>query len=223
MRLKLLFALLPILSGVALAKPNSTNDIPWAHLQDICRQQWKNLPTEVWDGKPETKGVTKFVLTSRTVATQPRIAAQKIRESIEGIPAEQKKSHLEKFSAEWNPIQHAYKFTEHDGRSLYPLKSALDVIAYRGKLYDIDGHHRNVVSIFVGSPETPVRIKDDWSNLTWNEFVQRMKDEKYTYVRRPTDKPKFSNPCELADDPNLYFARLLTLNVKYDEAEEKVI
>lgn len=228
MRFKLIFSFALLLSGVAQAKPGFGDDVTWEHIQAICRQKWQNLPTEEWNGKPESPGF-KFALTSRSVATQPRITAQKIRDSINGVPELDKKSHIEKNGAVWVPLKHAYDFNpEHDGESLYSEKSALDVIAYRGKLYDIDGHHRNIVSVFVGSPETPYNVKEDWSyhadgsEVSWDEFAQRMKDEKFTYVRRPKDKPQFLNPCDLADDPNLYFARLLTLNVKYDEESQKI-
>jgi len=231
MRFKLIFTLLLTLSGTALARSNPAieDDVAWEHIQAICLEKWKILPTQEWNGKAETKGF-KFALTTRTVATQPRIAAQKIRDSINGVEEEEKKSHIDKNGAVWNHLKHAYDFSEEHPNSLYGETSALDVIAYRGGLYDIDGHHRNIVSFFAGSPFTPVNVIDDWSyeadgktEVSFEDFAKRMKDAKYAYVRNPRSKPRFSNPCDLADDPNLFFARKLTLNVKYDEDEQKII
>jgi hypothetical protein len=193
----------------------SARELAWQDLQPLCRQHWNALPKPTWNREKERKGALKFMDTGRLIATQPRFAFHKFKNSLN--------THLERHNTEYHPDENAYTFGQHDGKSLYPITSSIQVIAYRGGLYVIDGHHRALLSVFVGSPTVPVKIEDDWSDLTLEQFSQRMQSSNFVFVHDDKGQARFYDLCDMQDDPNLYLARLLTRNASFDEKENRLL
>lgn len=191
--------------------------VSWRELQPLCRERWQELPTEKWDGEYERKGVTKFVLTSRLVATQPAFAYQKFKDSED--------RHLDRHGV--TQKGGVYRFENFARRSLYPVRSALQVISYQGLLYIVDGHHRGLLSVYTGSPRVPVKILDDWSDLNEEQFLARAETAEYEgelmFIHMRDGKPLFINLCEMTDNPYLYLAREVTRNVRFNVNEDSLI
>ncbi len=219
MRFKVIFVILAAgltLSHFALAKASKVKE--WVEIQEDCHESWSELPKEEWNGKSETVGVTKYVLTSRLIATQPEFAYGKYLDSED--------RHIKKHEVTWDPKKEKYTFSnQRNNRSLYPTTSAIEVISYQGELYIIDGHHRALLSTCYGSPMTPVQIRYDFSELSRVQFMEKLKelqDEEEFVIHYRGGHPVFIQLWQMVDDPYLWLARTVTRNVRYDEERKKV-
>ncbi len=204
MRLKILVsAILFVVSYPSFAK-----GVEWKDLQEICRQQFAALPDLAWNGGA-------YFPTKNVVATQPRFAFQKFKNSLAG--------HIDKHEAEWDPVQRKYLFQHDGGQSLYPQESKIKGVVYRGKFYIVDGHHRALESVYTGSTTIPVEVLETIdSHVPWEKFLAYMEDEKLVYSHTPEGEPKFYDLCDMKDDPNLFLARLITLRATIDPETGKV-
>jgi hypothetical protein len=193
----------------------------WSDVQAYCHERFNRIakeagpfPTDV----VERRGF-RFVSTARVLATQPRFTFIKIKKTLE------KRNKLErKRGAILSPLTRNYEFTFNNGNALYDKPNALKVVAYRGMLYDVDGHHRDLSSIMTEATTVPVYVVESFPReMTPAQFRERMLDPEspYAYDLNGDLKHGAYHPCDMEDDPNLYLARLITLKVKYDFADEK--
>lgn len=109
----------------------------------------------------------------------------------------------------------------HDhGRSLYGLNKKLRAVFYRGKLYIIDGHHRALISTYLGAQTAPVQIVDDLSHLDFEQFRQVMTLRGWADWRDWKNRPMEPiDLCEMENDPNFMLARLIIRRVSVEIAE----
>lgn len=100
------------------------------------------------------------------------------------------------------------------GRSFFPKYRKTTGLYYRGKVYILDGHHRALLSTYLGAETMPMEIIADWSHLDPDAFLVEMYNHGYSYFLNYMGEPQ--NPldlCDLLDDPYLALARELLLRV----------
>lgn len=101
-------------------------------------------------------------------------------------------------------------FTHDDYRSFYPPSRAIKAVYYRGALHVVDGHHRALISTYLGAETLPVEIIDDKSALSPAKFRREMESQNKSYFRdHKGQHVGLVDLCEMADDPNLELARIL--------------
>lgn len=103
----------------------------------------------------------------------------------------------------------------HDGaRSLYSMEKRIKVAFYRGKLYIIDGHHRSLISTYLGAKTIPAEVVADLSDLNPSEFRQTMESRGWAHWRDfRNEEMQPLDLCEMIDDPNFQLARLIIRRV----------
>ncbi len=103
----------------------------------------------------------------------------------------------------------------HDGsRSLYSIEKRIKVAFYRGKLYIVDGHHRALVSTYIGAKTIPAEVIADLSELSPAKFRQAMEARGWAHWRdHRNEEMKPLDLCEMIDDPNFQLARLIIRRV----------
>lgn len=100
------------------------------------------------------------------------------------------------------------------GRSLYGMEKKVRAVHYRGKLYVIDGHHRLLISTYLGAKTIATEIVDDFSDLSPAKFRAKMERKGYSYWRNFRNQPvEPVDLCDMDDDANFQLARLLILRV----------
>jgi hypothetical protein len=212
MRFKAIFLILSVF--LTLSHASFAFDGSFRDFQKNCRENWSTLSrAKSLKTSSQVKGEAVWVSTGDLVATQPRFAYEKVRQSID--------KHTDRHGAEESDGD--YTFTNNDKKALYPLTSAIEVVAYRGKFYIIDGHHRWLTSVYTGAPTVPVVVVENWTRIKkFENFVARMEAAGYVYGHAEDGTAEFYTPCELKNDPNLYLARLLTLTVKWDTEKKRI-
>lgn len=151
-------------------------------------------------------GVTQYVPLSVLMASQPSFT------SIKAL-AELDEAHVRFLTDD--------QLSFHQGRALLPPTKYAVGIAYNGKVYLVDGHHKALLSLYFGATDIPVKIIADWSSkpeapLSEAEFRHRMVEQFYAYPNDAEGEPvdHFYEINQLQDEPNLYLARLLIQKVK---------
>ena len=104
----------------------------------------------------------------------------------------------------------------HDGaRSLYSMEKRIKVVFYRFKLYIVDGHHRALISTYLGAQTIPAEVIADLSELTPAEFRQTMEARGWAHWRDfRNEEMSPLDLCEMIDDPNFQLARLIIRRVR---------
>jgi hypothetical protein len=102
-------------------------------------------------------------------------------------------------------------FNFNRGRSFYPSDKAIKGIYYRGRVYIVDGHHRALISTYIGAETIPVRIIADLSKkYSPAKFQEYMADNNLSYNKNYRGaKTSPVDLCDMEDDPNLELARML--------------
>ena len=116
-------------------------------------------------------------------------------------------------------------FSHDKGRSFYPEKRAIKAVYYRGSLHVVDGHHRALISTYLGADTIPVEIIDNKSALSPAQFRREMASEYKSYFRDfHGEAVDVVDLCEMDDDPNLELARLLIarIDVSFKNGEIKL-
>lgn len=106
-------------------------------------------------------------------------------------------------------------FAHDRGRALYGMHKRIKAVFYRGRLFIVDGHHRALISTYLGAKTIPVKILDDLSHLSPAKFRETMERRGWAYWRNyrgaamtPVDL------CDLADDPYLHYVRLVIVRLE---------
>lgn len=101
-----------------------------------------------------------------------------------------------------------------DGQSFFPKKRKTTGIFYRGKLFILDGHHRALVSTYLGAQTVPMEVLADWSHKPPNVFFNDMHEHGYSYLMDADgNTAAHRDLCDLLEDPFLLLARKLMLRV----------
>jgi hypothetical protein len=109
-----------------------------------------------------------------------------------------------------------------NGRSFYPKQRKTTGIYYRGKVYILDGHHRSLLSTFLGAQTLPMEVVDNWSHLDPETFLNQMHQHGYSFFLDSNGNPQEPlDLCELIDDAFLALARELLLRVDIEVKEIK--
>lgn len=109
----------------------------------------------------------------------------------------------------------AAEFAHDHGRALFPMDKKIKAVFYRGKLFIVDGHHRALISAYLGAKSIPVQILADLSELPPHEFPQRMEERGWAYWQdHQNRRSRLRDLCDMLDDPNFQLARLIIRRVK---------
>lgn len=115
-------------------------------------------------------------------------------------------------------------FGQDNHRAFYPLTKAIKAIYYRGELFIVDGHHRALISTYLGAETIPVEIIGDKSDLSPMQFRRQMEREKKSYFRDHNGKAvDVVDLCSMLDDPNLELARILIGRVDVTFKKQRLI
>lgn len=105
-------------------------------------------------------------------------------------------------------------FSHDRGRSLYGPEKRIKAVFYRGKLYVIDGHHRALISTYLGAKTIPAKIEADLSALSPARFRAEMEKRGWAHWRNYRNQETAPlDLCEMEDDPNFQLARLIIRRV----------
>jgi hypothetical protein len=105
-------------------------------------------------------------------------------------------------------------FQHNGGNSFYPKERMITTIRYKGKLYILDGHHRALVSTYLGARTIPVKIIADWSFKSEAKFFSDLKAQEFSYFMNL--EGEWVGPgefCDMISDPLLFLTRKLLLRV----------
>ena len=105
-------------------------------------------------------------------------------------------------------------------RSLYGMNKRIKAVHYRGRLYVVDGHHRALISTYLGAQTIPVQVMADLSYLSFEKFRSRMEDKGWGLWRGRRNSPMAHRDlCEMVDDPNFQLARMIIRRVTVELTE----
>lgn len=111
--------------------------------------------------------------------------------------------------------QDQWIFSHDRSRSFYPARKHIRGIFYRGRIFIIDGHHRALISTYLGADTIPVQIVGDLSErFSPKELGEYLGRKNLSYNRN--SRGRATEPvdlCEMVDDPNLELARILLTRV----------
>jgi hypothetical protein len=207
---KRLFLSLALVFGVsAWAVPSLKPDI--AELRKFCRAHRVGA-SEFFLEAPEVGRVT-YLPTVALDATQGRF-------SLTAIQRKLKKSFKAEPDAYVDEKHDQWVFTHDHGRSFFPSSKNIKGIYYRGRLYITDGHHRSLISAYIGAETIPVKVIADFSQrFSPTQFWDYLERNGLSYFRnyrgQATQRVEL---CEMVDDPNLELARMLIAraDVRFD-------
>ncbi len=116
-------------------------------------------------------------------------------------------------------------FSHDNGRAIYGMEKKIKAVFYRGQLFIVDGHHRALISTYLGARTIPVKIEDDLSWLSPAQFKATMEMRGWGYWRdfREQEMP-IIDLCDMEDDPNFQLARLIIrrVDVVIEEGELRI-
>jgi hypothetical protein len=146
---------------------------------------------------PQPVGSVAFLPVRALEATQTRFAFLRIRHALGKTLKEE---------PDW--------FAHDQASSLYSLEKRVKVAFYRGKLYIVDGHHRALISTYLGAQTIPAEVIADLSELNTRKFRQTMEARGWAHWRdHRNEEMKPLDLCEMIDDPNFQLARLIIRRV----------
>jgi hypothetical protein len=154
-------------------------------------------------------GQIGFFPPSVLMATQSRFSFSRWSNSLEKVVRQNDRTFANK--KRWQlPHDH--------GRSVYGFDKRIHGVFYRGYIYIIDGHHRALVSTYLGSETLPVEVVADWSRLySPKQFRRELESRGLAYWQDHSGlRSEALDLCELIDDPNLQLARYLIHRVNVD-------
>jgi hypothetical protein len=190
----LLVLLLTVSSWTIHADSNMSFKPDWDLFQSLCRQHRQSAEVS----QSLHKGTVTFVPVGALEATQTRFS-------------------FERFLAALKKVKKAVKkpWTNDGGRSAYPIERATAGILYRGKIYITDGHHRALVSTYLGAESIPVQIIDVVPDrVRPKRFFQNLSAQGLSYYKTYQDEELAPvDLCEMENDDYLLLARLLLLRV----------
>jgi hypothetical protein len=87
----------------------------------------------------------------------------------------------------------------------------------------VDGHHRALISTYLGAETIPVRVIADLSPLSPARFEDLMERKGLSYFRNYRGHPtRRVDLCEMQDDPNLELARILIARVSVEFSGDEI-
>lgn len=165
---------------------------------------------------PPAVGRVSFLSTKALDGNQGRFSwASLLRKLGKGLKAEPD-AYIDKKKDEW-------VFPYNEGRSFYPIERAIRALYYRGRLYIVDGHHRALISTYLGTETIPVRVIADVSKLQPQEFEDMMDRKGLSYFRNYRGQAtRRVDLCDMVDDPNLELARILIARARVEYSGNKI-
>ena len=117
------------------------------------------------------------------------------------------------------------EFLANIGQAVYPPDRYISGVFYKGRIYIVDGHHRALLTTYLGATTIPVKVLSDWSGQSTIEFFARLEREQLSSFRGLNGEALGPGPfCEMIDDPMLLLARklLLRVDLNFDETRGEV-
>lgn len=191
------------LSVAVFAKDGPSRNPSLDEFMAYCRQHHQELNLLPF-AAPEVGDVV-FVPTPNIVNNQGRFSWAAVVRKTRQMFGNDGKAYAEKKNGEW-------RFNYDDGRSAFPKKKAIRGIYDRGRIYIIDGHHRALISTYLGSQTLPVHVIADISRAKYSPGQVRAYMERNAYSYFRNYRGAVTNAvdlCAMVDDPNLELARLL--------------
>lgn len=115
-----------------------------------------------------------------------------------------------KGDAVWDESSSSWEYKFNDGTSILSEKDALPVVLAPFGYVLIDGHHDVLSSLHLQAQTVPVKVIEDLSHLSRDEFWREAEERGWSYLYR-IDGSKALPPTsfhELIDDSNRYFAAI---------------
>jgi len=120
----------------------------------------------------------------------------------------------------WRPSQNRWQMMHQNGTS--PLSHTEPILVMKGPMGYVvkDGHHDLFLSLFVGAESVPIKVVEDFSHLSKEEFWAKVKGETgelpRVFLKRSAASLAQRPPslAEVTDNPNRYLASLMALRMK---------
>ncbi|MGZ3723801.1 MAG: ParB-like protein [Bdellovibrionales bacterium] len=193
-----------LISIVAQAAPSRNPDL--SEFMRYCREHREQTVTEQFEA-PRV-GSISFLPTAALQSNQGRFSwastKRKLRQTVEDDAG----AYGQKKNGEW-------VLANNRGTSFYPREKAIRGIYYRGKIFIVDGHHRALISTYLGAETIPVHIIANLSRrFTPEQLTEYMAKNDYSYfLNYQRQKISPVDLCDMQDDPNLELARSLIARV----------
>jgi|GEM_PF-4510309 len=187
---------LVFLFAISLAAWGETDLKPKkSQFREVCRNL-RQLAPESKVEAPEV-GVSSYFPVTALEATQTRFSYSRFLTSLE------------------KAVREEPNWLAHDrARALYSMTKKIKVVHYRGKLYIVDGHHRALISTYMGAQTIPAQIIADLSELSRDQFIADMESRGWAHWRDHEGQQMTPvDLCEMQDDPNFQLVRLLIRRV----------
>lgn len=196
--------------GPAFAKNGLEDNPSLKEFKALCREHHGEGALKAFPA-PEVGDIV-FAPTSNIINNQGRFSWAAVIRKTRKMFGNDSKAYAEKKKGKWH-------FKYDDGRSAFPKKKAIRGIYDRGRIYIDDGHHRALISAYLGSQTIPVQIIADISQANYSPEQVRayMERSGHSYFRNY--RGSLTNPvdlCDMVDDPNLELARLLMGRIDVD-------
>lgn len=206
-RLYFIWTLVALLPSLGLAAPKGTPSLKpsQAEFREFCAQHRQaaarfKLPT------PKLNEVI-WVPVHALEASQTRFSFDRVLAAMDKLV---KNEGLDEDKGR----KKGYQPPHNNGSSFYPKKRKTTGLYYRGKLFILDGHHRALISTYLGAETIPMEVLADWSHKSPDVFLKDMHEYGYSYLMDANGNPSAHRDlCDLLEDPYLMLARKLMLRV----------
>lgn len=173
---------------------------------------WLAISAQASLMEPSWNRFLRQCLENRSAATAFRLDQSPELEKIEFMPVlalEGTQPHLS-FPRLLKKLTKVPSQVRRETGAIYGEKRFLRVVYFRGKLYIVDGHHRALISVYLGARTVPIKVIANLDGLEPEAFRAQMQASGWAYWRDPWGNPKDPvDLCAMTNDPNLGLARLI--------------
>lgn len=151
---------------------------------------------------PQNLQLVKYVSIHEIFPAQTRCSSQNTAEKVDKA--------LASGAAVWNASKNDWEFKYHHGTSIFSRNKAVPVVKASFGYVLIDGHHDVLSSIKLHADMVPVKIVEDLSQLTPDQFweVAEQKGWAYLYTADGKKTLPLKSFADMSDDTNRYFAAI---------------
>jgi hypothetical protein len=178
----------------------------WAEFERACRQHRSGSESVlVPEGTPV--GQTLYLPVRALERGQSTFSFDRVVKGMQGLPKEVRE------------YLKGGRFRYNHGRSVYADDRRITGILYKGKVYIVDGHHRALVSTYLGAKTIPVELIADWSEKSTTKFFADLRKQNLSnYVGLNGEWVGPGEFCDIVNDPLIYLARKLLrrIDLTYD-------
>lgn len=144
-----------------------------------------------------------FISIDQIKPGQLRYSSKNVEEKVNKILKDGQAT-FDHTSGKWS-----YKYDEN--QSVYSLDNAVPaVVGPDGFILLVDGHHDVLASLALQAKTMPVKVIQNWENMSIETFWARASESGYAYLYDLQGQKKLPplSFTELSDDPNRYFAAI---------------